>query len=218
MTATRRRPCPRCRRGCGGPSGRCPRAAARHSPRSTFDRSMPALAHTKPCLVSLMMRSPRRRRMRTDSASTSGLWLSGSSGSMAHQPALGLRHDLLGDDDDVAVGSAVSSPRRLGDEAGQVVAGRGSRRCRRCRRPRAGSSTRRPRRGTTRASAAARRGSRMIVGGDDAAHALGLDRAGQVGVGLVDRRAWPPAARRAGRRRRPMARGRARRACGRPDP
>ncbi len=52
-------------------------------PDSTLDRSMPALAHTKPCLVSLMMRSPRRRRMRTDSASTSGLWLSGSSGSMA---------------------------------------------------------------------------------------------------------------------------------------
>ena len=44
---------------------------------------MPALAHTNPCLVSLMMRSPRRRRMRTDSASTSGLWLSGSAGSIA---------------------------------------------------------------------------------------------------------------------------------------
>ncbi len=44
---------------------------------------MPAFAQTKPWLVSLMMRSPRRRRMRTDSRSTSGLWLSGSSGSIA---------------------------------------------------------------------------------------------------------------------------------------
>ena len=52
-------------------------------PRLTFDRSMPALAHTKPCLVSLMISSPRRRRMRTDSRSTIGLWLSGSVGSMS---------------------------------------------------------------------------------------------------------------------------------------
>ena len=50
-------------------------------PSSTLLRSMPALAHTKPCSVSEMIRSPRRRSTRTDSASTSGLWLVGSSGS-----------------------------------------------------------------------------------------------------------------------------------------
>ena len=52
-------------------------------PFSTFERSIPAFAQTKPCSVSLMMRSPLRRRMRTDSRSTSGLWLSGSVGSIA---------------------------------------------------------------------------------------------------------------------------------------
>ena len=87
------------RRGCGGPSGRSRPAAARPSPRSTFDRSMPALAQTKPCLVSLMMRSPRRRRMRTDSCSTSRLWRQRIVGVDRDEPALGLRHDLLGDDE-----------------------------------------------------------------------------------------------------------------------
>lgn len=52
-------------------------------PRSTFERSIPAFAQMNPCEVSLMMRSPRRRRIRTDSRSTSGLWLRGSEGSMA---------------------------------------------------------------------------------------------------------------------------------------
>ncbi len=42
---------------------------------------MPALAHTKPWRVSLMMRSPRRRTMRTDSDSTSARRASRSSGS-----------------------------------------------------------------------------------------------------------------------------------------
>ena len=50
-------------------------------PASTFERSMPAFAHTKPCAVSLMMRSPRRRTMRTDSDSTSARRASRSSGS-----------------------------------------------------------------------------------------------------------------------------------------
>ena len=50
-------------------------------PASTFDRSTPALAHTNPWRVSLMMRSPRRRRMRTDSASTIARRASRSSGS-----------------------------------------------------------------------------------------------------------------------------------------
>ena len=37
------------RRGCAWPSGRGRRGAARPSPSSTFERSMPAFAHTKPC-------------------------------------------------------------------------------------------------------------------------------------------------------------------------
>ena len=52
-------------------------------PRSTFDRSIPLLAQMKPCLVSVMMRSPRRRTMRTASSSTSCLWLRGSFGSIS---------------------------------------------------------------------------------------------------------------------------------------
>src|SRR5207247_346622 len=50
---------------------------------STFDRSTPAFAHTKPWAVSLTISSPRRRSTRTDSRSTSTLWESGSSGSTA---------------------------------------------------------------------------------------------------------------------------------------
>ena len=85
---------------------------------------MPALAQTNPWLVSLMMRSPRRRRMRTDSCSTRGLWESGSSGSTANEAVLGLRHDLLGHDHDVAVGElgVVAEHGGLGDEPGQVGA------------------------------------------------------------------------------------------------
>ena len=51
-------------------------------PSATLDRSTPALAQMNPCLVSLMMRSPRRRRMRTDSRSTRAALAAGSSGSM----------------------------------------------------------------------------------------------------------------------------------------
>ena len=39
-------------------------------PSSTFERSTPAFAHTKPCVVSVMSSSPRRRRIRVDSLST----------------------------------------------------------------------------------------------------------------------------------------------------
>ena len=73
--ATRSRP-PR-RRGAARRPSRMRRAerslssgSSAAQPSSTLDRSTPALAHTKPCLVSLMMRSPRRRRIRTDSRST----------------------------------------------------------------------------------------------------------------------------------------------------
>ena len=57
-------------------------------PASTLERSMPALAHTKPCSVSLMIRSPRRRRIRTDSRSTSGLWPTSGSMSTSRSSAL----------------------------------------------------------------------------------------------------------------------------------
>ena len=84
---------------------------------------MPALAHTKPCLVSLMMRSPRRRRMRTDSASTSGLWLSGSSGSMATSWSSAFDTIFWVTTTTSPSASAVSSPAAAaGDDAGQVVA------------------------------------------------------------------------------------------------
>ena len=53
------------------------------NPRSTFDRSIPLLAQIKPCFVSVMIRSPRRRTIRTASSSTNCLWLSGSSGSIS---------------------------------------------------------------------------------------------------------------------------------------
>ena len=42
-------------------------------PRSTLERSIPALAHTNPCLVSVIIRSPRRRRIRTASWYTRAL-------------------------------------------------------------------------------------------------------------------------------------------------
>ena len=59
-----------------------------------------------------------------------------------HQPVLGLGHDLLGDDHDVAVGQGGVGrrPRPRGDDAGQVVARRRSRRCPRGRTPPCGSS------------------------------------------------------------------------------
>ena len=49
------------------------------------------------------MSSPRRRRMRTDSASTNGLCDSGSVGVNVDQAAFRLGHDFLGDDKAVAV-------------------------------------------------------------------------------------------------------------------
>ncbi len=103
----RRRAGPGARRGSAGPSGRSPSGSSAAQPRSTFDRSMPALAQTKPCRVSVMTRSPRRRsdphRLRLDEP----LWDSGSSGSTATSAALGLRDDLLRDHEDVAVAAAV---------------------------------------------------------------------------------------------------------------
>ena len=73
-------------------------AAAPACPSSTFEASTPAFAHTNPCRVSAITRSPRRATTRAVSASTAA-----ASIVLGHHPALGLRHDLLRDDHDVAV-------------------------------------------------------------------------------------------------------------------
>ena len=201
------------RRGCAGPSGRGPRAAAPPSPRSTLDRSTPALAQTKPWRVSVITRSPRRRRTRTDSDSMMRSRSSGSSGSIAHEPALGLGHDLLGDDDDVAVGggrraaamrAARSSPRPdlaqpRDREHGQAPGGCASR-LRRRSPPAAPRRARRAARVEQRPTPARRRRSGGVHdrGGDDAADAAGLD-----GGGRARRRPRrPPGCRRSPRRAR----------------
>ena len=104
------------------PTGRCRRGAARPEPSSTFERSMPALAHTKPCSVSLMIRSPRRRRTRRDSCSMSAASRVEVVGIERDEAALGLRDDLLRHDDAVAVERAVCPARwprrRSGRRAG----------------------------------------------------------------------------------------------------
>ena len=89
-------------------TGRCPRSRTRSR-----------------AAVSLMMRSPRRRTMRTDSDSTSARRASRSSGIERHQPALGLRHDLLRDDEAVAVRRAACPCARggVGDQLRELVAG-----------------------------------------------------------------------------------------------
>ena len=69
------------RRGCGGRCGRGRRAAGRRSPWPTLERSTPALAHTKPCLVSEMMSPSRSRRTLTLSDRTRRRRASGSAGS-----------------------------------------------------------------------------------------------------------------------------------------
>ena len=147
-------------------------------PSSTLDRSTPALAHTKPCFVSLMMRSPRRRRIRTDSASTIALWPRGSAGSISAMAPSAF-------DTTFWVTTTTSPSRRSGfgggDQAGQVVARAAPRGC-----PRSGSTSRRVTRSTTSASAVASVGPAHDRRGHHAPDALGLDRAGVLGVGLVD--------------------------------
>ena len=151
---------------------------------------MPALAHTKPWLVSLMIRSPRRRRMRTDSRSTSGLWRQRVVGIDGHEAVLGLRHDLLGDHDDVAVGErgVGAGSGGVGDDPGQVVPGRDLADAVEAEdgepAHRLGLHAHGAQRG------AGEGGGRLGAAHDrrrhHAAHALGLDRGGPVGVGLVD--------------------------------
>ncbi len=80
---------------------------------------MPALAQTKPWMVSLMMRSPATAQDPHRLLLDEGLVGERVVGVDGHQAVLGLRHDLLGDDDDVAVGEAgvVAVPGGVGDHA-----------------------------------------------------------------------------------------------------
>ena len=127
--------------------------------------------------------------MRTDSASTSARRGVAVVGIDAHEPALGLRDDLLGDDEAVAVeqrrvlrGGGVGDQRRervVGADLGDAVdrdegerlhvVGRIRRRRRACRGERGGD---------------ARVGHQRV--GDDRAHAERLDLAGARGVAGVD--------------------------------
>src|SRR5262249_24089564 len=115
------------------------RSAAR--PASTFETSTPAFAHTNPWRGSLVTRAPRRRGARTRPGSLSArppppaeppdrLGPDGRPPRRAvvaverHQAVLGLRDDLLGDDQAVAVGEGGAlGGGGVGDEGGELVAG-----------------------------------------------------------------------------------------------
>ncbi len=100
----RRRGGPARRRGAGGPSGRESIGRSAASPRCTLERSTPLLAHTKPWRVSVMTRSPRRRSDPHRFVLDDALVRQRIVGVDGHEAALGLRDDLLGHDEDVAVG------------------------------------------------------------------------------------------------------------------
>ena len=90
---------------------RAGRSTTQPSP-GVFERSTPALAQTKPCSVSAMTRSSRRRRTARASRRITSRW-----SSVLLDAALGLRDDLLGDDEHVAVlavrrRDSTASPRR----------------------------------------------------------------------------------------------------------
>ena len=184
-------------------------------PSSTLERSTPALAHTKPWAVSVITRSPRRRSTRTVSASTTAWWPRGSSGSMRDQPVLGLRHDLLRDDD--ARRRRAGRRARPGRRRRSSRRGRrpdGSRRCPRPRRSRAAPSRRlddrrdRVEHGVGELGGDPRRGHHR--GGDDAAQAARPRPPARAPRRPRRSPAWTPAVRRARPRRRPSACGRAR--------
>ncbi len=84
---------------------------------------MPAFAHTKPWRVSLMTRSPRRRTMRTDSDSTSAVPCREVVGVERDESVLRLRHDLLRDDEAVAVDERRAlRAGRVDEQPGDLVA------------------------------------------------------------------------------------------------
>ena len=100
---------------------------------------MPPLAQTKPWCVSVMITPFAMRTTRFASRRTTSTWRAsrswrransvrdraGLDGREVDDGALGLRHDLLGDDQHVVVAQRVhvgGARQRLGDEGGQVVA------------------------------------------------------------------------------------------------
>ena len=170
-------------------------------PAATFEKSTPALAHTKPWGVSEMMRPSRSRRTRVLSESTRRLRASKVRGVDGDETPFGLGDDLLRDDDDVVVNGA-------GPPSGSGRPARHPGRLPGCPRPGPERSSA-PARGLVTAhlvswwpgltlslagSTCAEDGpgqSRCFPGpGHDrlchyAAHPLGLDAVGQIGVCLV---------------------------------
>ena len=127
--SSRRRRAQRARRARRGRAG----AARPGSSPGTFEASTPALAHTKPWCVTQISTPRSARRISRDSSSTTCTWrgsLPTLGGELAARgrrrhlaerahPALGLRDDLVGDRDDVAV-----AQRRLVARAGAISAAR----------------------------------------------------------------------------------------------
>ena len=103
ITATRTPASASSRRGAALRNGRRPRGAVRPGRRGTFDRSTPAFAHMNPWRVSEMIEfaaaAEHPHRLAPDQCFF-GLRVVGID---LDDAALGLRDDLLGDDDDVAV-------------------------------------------------------------------------------------------------------------------
>ena len=121
-------------------SGSLGRSVARSpSPGPVFERSTPALAHTNPCRVRLMIRPPSAMRSTSAlSRSTSSTWRGsfphcsphwravspGSTRGQVDHPTLRLADDLLGHDHHVRIGQTDGGGlRRRRDHRPQVVPG-----------------------------------------------------------------------------------------------
>ncbi len=172
-------------------SGSTGKRAAR--PRARLDRSTPALAHTKPCAVSVMSNSLRRRSTRTASPSTSRRRASASSGSRSTTLASALDTTFWVT---TTTSPSASTRPRTPSQASATKAASSSPACTSGR-----PSTGRISRDLTRSclgpdgSAAARgwceperrpQGAVHDRGGDHTAHARRLHLAGTGGIGLVD--------------------------------
>ena len=76
-----------CSRSCRADASGSGGSSVTKSLRPVFDASMPALAHTNPCFVRLMIRPRSMRRMAADSRSTSSTWRASRSHSRAKATA-----------------------------------------------------------------------------------------------------------------------------------
>ena len=137
---------------------RVPRQERHDASRSsgpTFDASTPPFAQTKPCGVSVIRTPCSIRTTRRASRRTTSIWRGSRSHSLGEgdrlgprldrrqvdDRALGLRHDLLGDDEDVVGAEREDARRPLDRVADQTGRGRRPPRppgCRRGRSPRRG--------------------------------------------------------------------------------